>query len=167
MVPRTILPTMMLQPRVKDFQVRKVLRGIIVGAGSRSNPCGSRFATVASLGHEEKPIRWGLEVGTCQLPQRRWIYARTGRWRSWFALSARLQRQAATTRIGSEEEGDLFSAYGGAGDFGFRLPAKSPITAGDSGVRRPPPARQQMRSASRPGRARPTSPAAYLPPLRI
>src|SRR5258708_35755269 len=74
MVPRTILPTMMLQPRVKDFQVWKVLRGIIVGAGSRSNPCGSRFATVASLGHEEKPIRWGLEVGTCQLPQRRWIY---------------------------------------------------------------------------------------------
>jgi hypothetical protein len=38
MVPRTILPTMMLQPRVKDFQVWKVLRGIIVGGRKPLEP---------------------------------------------------------------------------------------------------------------------------------
>jgi hypothetical protein len=167
MVPRTILPTMMLQPRVKDFQVWKVLRGIIVGGRKPLEPLrfslryrrfvgaqgetytlgpGGRHLPVAPTAVDLRPGPGGGAVGS---------------------LLARLQRQAATTRISSEEEGDQFSAYGRAGDFGFRPPAKSAISAVDSGVRRPPTARRQMGCASRADRARSTSLAAYLPFLRI
>src|SRR5438445_10754146 len=102
MVPRTIHPTRMLQPRVKDFQVWKVLRGIVA-----EQKTARTLAVLPSLPSLRREMETNRSVGaggiSCPNGDGPTIWMR--RRRSQFALFIRLQRQAAITRISSEARG--------------------------------------------------------------